>query len=350
MTSFNAYAAEDEVLQSQGQLARNGYSLDGTPSAQGRGRMTEANMTASNENYPRDMVGYGANPPDPKWPGGARVALTIAVNYEAGGEMSILHGDETSEGMLTDTGFPAVPLARSVISESAFEYGSRRGIWRILRILRERDIKSSVLAVVMGLERNAEAAQAMVEAGHEMTSHGWRWIDYQDVPENVEREHIQRAIEGLTNITGERPVGWMTGRPGPNTRRLLVEEGGFLYDRDAVNDELPYWVEVAGKPHLVIPISYEANDNRFNEHMGFVTADDFFTYMKDAFNTLYREGEHEPKLMMLGLHDRIIGRPARAPGLERFLDYVIGHDKVWIARGIDIARHWMEHHPYQPKS
>lgn len=296
--------------------------------------------------YPRDMVGYGANPPDPKWPGGARVALTIALNYEAGGETNILHGDDSSEGMLTDTGFPAYPGVRNMMVESAFEYGSRRGVWRILRILDERDIKVSVWAVVMGLERNLEVAQAMMEAGHEMVSHGWRWYDYQNVPEDVEREHIRRAIEGITNVTGSRPVGWMTGRPSPNTRRLLVEEGGFLYDRDSLGDELPYWVNVGSKGHLVIPISFETNDNRFNEHLGFVTADDFFTYMKDAFDMLYREGEREPKLMMLGLHDRIIGRPARAAGLERFLDYVLGHDKVWFARGVDIAKHWMEHHPY----
>ena len=198
----------------------------------------------------------------------------------------------------------------------------------------------------MGLERNPEAAQAMVEAGHEIVSHGWRWIDYQNVPEDVEREHIRRAVEGIRNVTGARPVGWMTGRPSPNTRRLLVEEGGFLYDRDSIGDELPYWTRVGGKAHLVIPISFETNDNRYNEHLGFTTADDFFTYMKDAFDTLYREGEQgEPKMMMLGIHDRIIGRPGRAPGLERFLDYVLDHDRVWIARGVDIARHWMEHHP-----
>ena len=302
-------------------------------------------MTASNDGYPRDMVGYGAHPPNPHWPGDARVALTIAVNYEAGAEMSALHGDEASEGMLTDTGFLPVPGARSVLVETAFEYGSRRGIWRILRILEERAIKVSAWSVAMALERNPEVAQAMIEAGHEIVSHGWRWIDYQHVPEEVEREHIKRAVDGLERICGSRPVGWMTGRPSPNTRRLLVEEGGFLYDRDSLGDELPYWVNVQDKPHLVIPTSYETNDNRFNEHLGFVTADDFFTYMKDAFDMLYREGDHEPKMMMVAVHDRVIGRPARAVGLERFLDYVLEHDKVWIAKGVDIARHWMEHHP-----
>ena len=301
-------------------------------------------MTAT-ERYPRDMVGYGAHPPDPQWPGEARVCLTIAVNYEGGGEMNVLHGDPASEHLLTDTGFPPVAGARSMLTESSFEYGSRRGIWRLLEILAERDLEASIWAVVMGLERNREVAEAMVAAGHEMVSHGWRWIDYQHVPEEVEREHVARAVQGLVDITGERPLGWMSGRPGPNTRRLLVEEGGFLYDRDALNDELPYWVEVSGKAHLVIPMSYETNDNRFNEHAGFVTADHFFTYMKDAFDTLYREGERAPRMMMLGLHDRIIGRPARAAGLARFLDYVLDHDRVWIARGIDVARHWIARHP-----
>ena len=304
-------------------------------------------MTGSEAAYPRDMVGYGANPPDPKWPGGARLALTIALNYESGGETSILHGDTGSEAMLTDTGFPAYPGARNMVVESAFEYGSRRGVWRILRILAERNLKVSVWAVVMGLERNPEAARAMVEAGHEIVSHGWRWIDYQSVPEDVERDHIRRAVEGIHGATGRRPVGWMTGRPSPNTRALLVEHGGFLYDRDSLGDELPYWVEVDGTGHLVIPTSYETNDNRFNEHAGFVTADDFFTYMKDAFDMLYREGEREPKLMTLAVHDRLIGRPARAAGLERFLDYVLEHDKVWIATGEHIARHWIEHHPFR---
>jgi putative urate catabolism protein len=296
-------------------------------------------------NYPRDLVGYGATPVDPKWPGGARVALQIALNYEAGGERSVLHGDGVSESVLTDNGFPAVRGARSVLAESIFEYGSRRGVWRLLKILQERGAKVSVLAVATALDRNREVARAMVEAGHEIVSHGYRWIDYQHVKPSEEKQHIRRAVKLLTEITGSRPLGWMTGRPSPNTRRLHVEEGGFLYDRDALNDELPYWVEVAGKQHLVVPYSYETNDNRFDQNFGFNTADDFFQYMRDTFDVLYAEGADEPKMMMLALHDRIVGRPGRALGLAKFLDHVRKHDRVWIATGLDVARHWIATHP-----
>lgn len=291
------------------------------------------------KSYPRDMVGYGTRPLDPKWPGGARVALQIALNYEAGSERSPLHGDDTSEGILTDTGLPGVPGMRSMLLESAFEYGSRRGVWRLLRMFDERAIKVSFFATVYGLPFSPEPIQAFVEGGHEFVSHHWRWIDYQHVPEDEEREHIRLAVEGIEKITG---------RPSPNTRRLLVEHGGFLYDRDALNDELPYWVRVDGTSHLVIPYSYETNDNRFDLHSGFATADDFFHYMKDAFDVLYSEGADEPKMMSLGLHDRLTGRPARAAGLARFLDHVRRHDRVWICTGEEIARHWIEHHPPSP--
>jgi peptidoglycan/xylan/chitin deacetylase (PgdA/CDA1 family) len=237
-----------------------------------------------------------------------------------------------------------------MLVESSFEYGSRRGVWRLLRMFAERGITVSVLAVATALARNPEVAHAMVEAGHEIVSHGWRWIDYQHVRPAVERQHIRRAVETLTRLAGTRPLGWMTGRPGPNTRRLIVEEGGFLYDRDALNDELPYWVDVGGVWHLVIPYSYETNDNRFDGNVGFGTSDDFFTYMKDAFDVLYAEGAREPTMMSLGLHDRLIGRPARARGLAAFLDHVQKHDRVWICRGVDIARHWRQVHPAPRRS
>jgi allantoinase len=304
-------------------------------------------MAGLPSDYPRDLTGYGRRLPDPRWPGGARIAVQIALNLEAGSELNLLHGDDRSEELLTDTGFPAVPNARSVLAESAFEYGSRRGVWRVLRLFEERRIRVSAFCCVSALPRIREIAAALVEAGHEIVSHGWRWIDYQSVPEAVEREHIRQAVAGVQQLIGDRKIGWMTGRPSPNTRRLLVEHGGILYDRDALNDELPYWVVVGGRAHLVIPYSYETNDNRCNEHRGFKTSDDFFAYLKDAFDVLYEEGADEPRMMSLGLHDRLIGRPGRAAGLARFLDHIQSRDKVWICRGDEIAQHWMAQHPHR---
>jgi allantoinase len=296
------------------------------------------------KDYPRDLRGFGRHLPDPEWPGGAKIAVTFAVNYEAGGELSILHGDDTSEAMLTDIGFPEVRGARSMLAESSFEYGSRRGIWRLLDAFEDRGLKTSILAVASGLSHNLELVQACVDGGHELVSHGWRWIDYQHVPVDIECEHIQLAVEAIESLTGKRPVGWMTGRPGPNTRQLLIAEGGFLYDRDTLNDELPYWPKDGG--HLAVPYSYETNDNRFNENSGFNTADDFFTYMRDAFDVLLAEGRTgQPRMMSVGLHDRLIGRPGRVQGLTRFLDYILTHDDIWIATGEEIARHWMSVHP-----
>ncbi len=271
--------------------------------------------------------------------------MQIGLNYEAGSERSPLHGDDTSEGLLADVGLPGVPGMRSMLLESSFEFGSRRGAWRLLRIFEERDIKISFFTSVYGLAFSPEPVQAFAEAGHEFVGHCWRWIDYQHVPEDEEREHIKLAIDGIKDIVGRPPVGWMSGRPSPNTRKLLIEHGGLLYDRDALNDELPYWVEVGGKSHLVIPYSYETNDNRSDLHAGFATSEHFFQYMKDTFDVLYAEGADEPKMMSLGLHDRLTGRPGRAAGLIRFLDYVQSHDKVWICTGEDIARHWIENHP-----
>lgn len=297
----------------------------------------------------RDLVGYGEAPPDPAWPGDARIAVNFNLNIEGGGESTLANGDDASEGMLNDIGVPTERGRRVPLVESVFEYGSRRGAWRLLDIFRDHAITVSVLGVVRALQQNPALAKACVERGHEIVSHGYRWIDYGQVPEAVEREHMRLAIEGLTELTGERPLGWMTGRPGPNTRRLLSETGGFLYDRDSLADELPYWVRMKEGPHLVIPYSYEANDNRFNENSGFSTAEHFFTYMRDAFDLLYREGERgSPKLLSIGLHDRLIGRPGRAGGLIRLIEHMRRFEGVWFCRGIDIARHWHRHFPPQP--
>jgi peptidoglycan/xylan/chitin deacetylase (PgdA/CDA1 family) len=294
----------------------------------------------------RDLVGYGEFPPHPAWPGGALIAVNFNLNVEGGGESSLANGDDVSEGMLNDIGVPTQPRRRVPLVESVFEYGSRRGAWRVLDVLRDFSVTASVLGVARALEQNPKLAKACVARGHEIVSHGYRWIDYGAVPENVERDHIRRAIAVLEKVSGVRPVGWMTGRPGPNTRRLIVEAGGFLYDRDSLADELPYWLQVDGTPHLVIPYSYETNDNRFNENSGFSTGQDFFEYMRDAFDVLYREGQKgSPKLLSIGLHDRLIGRPGRCAGLIKLLDHMRSVKDVWFCRGIDIAQHWHKNFP-----
>ncbi len=307
-------------------------------------------QSPSDHDWPRDYVGYGANPPDPAWPGGARVAVNFNLNYECGGEANILDGDDASEGMLNDIGFPPVPGKRNPLAESAFEYGSRVGVWRVLRIFKRFDVKISVLGVTTALERNPEVTRAFVEGGHEIVSHGLRWIDYNFVDEHDERVHIHQAAERIQRLTEVKPVGWMTGRPGANTRRLLVEHGGFHYDRDALNDELPYWVTVTGMPHLVIPYSYETNDNRCDQSNGFAQADDFFQYMRDAFDLLHEEGADSPRLLSIGLHDRLIGRPARAVGLIKLLKHMQDKGDVWFCTGADIASHWRKTHPYEAPS
>jgi allantoinase len=294
----------------------------------------------------RDLIGYGEFSPNPAWPGGAVIAVNFNLNVEGGGEATLANGDGVSEGMLNDIGVPTQADRRVPLVESAFEFGSRRGAWRVLDVFREFSIKVSVLGVARALEQNPELARAIVERGHEIVAHGYRWIDYGVVSEDVERDHIRRAVAILTKLTGTKPVGWMTGRPGPNTRRLIVEAGGFLYDRDSLADELPYWLRVGDKPHLVIPYSYEANDNRFNENSGFSTGDDFFTYMRDAFDLLYREGKNgAPKLLSIGLHDRLIGRPGRCGGLIKLLEHMRSHGHVWFCRGVDVAKHWCSNFP-----
>jgi peptidoglycan/xylan/chitin deacetylase (PgdA/CDA1 family) len=295
----------------------------------------------------RDLVGYGETTPNPSWPGDALIAVNFNLNIEGGGESTLANGDDGSEGMLNDIGVSAHQGRRVPLVESVFEYGSRRGAWRVLDIFAEFSVAVSVLAVARAFEQNRTLAAACVNRGHEIVSHGYRWIDYGEVPEEIEREHIRRAVEILTTLTGERPLGWMTGRPGPNTRRLLNDAGGFLYDRDSLADELPYWLEMPNGPHLVIPYSYETNDNRFNENTGFATSEHFFSYMRDAFDVLYSEGVRgSPKLLSIGLHDRLIGRPGRALGLIRLLEHMRSRERVWFCRGIDIARHW--HRTFPP--
>jgi putative urate catabolism protein len=293
------------------------------------------------ETYPRDMVGYGGQPPDPKWPGGARIAVQVVLNYEEGGERSVLHGDDGSESFLTDAGASApVHGMRNPSVESTYEYGTRAGFWRLQRIFTARAVPVTVYGTAMALARNRAAVRAMIEANWEIASHGLRWLDYQHIGEADEREHLHNAVQLHTRVTGSRPLGWYTGRTSPNTRRLVIEEGGFLYDSDSYADDLPYWIHDFGRPHLVIPYSLDTNDMRFAMHPGFVTGDEFFCYLRDAFETLYAEGETAPKMMSIGLHCRLSGRPGRSRGLERFLDLVQSRDRVWLCRRIDIAKHW----------
>jgi putative urate catabolism protein len=295
--------------------------------------------------YPRDLVGYGRNPPHPQWQNQARIAVQFVINYEEGGENCILHGDVASESFLSES-IGAVPLpgVRNMNMESMYEYGSRAGFWRLHRLFTGRSLPVTVYGVAMALERNPEAVAAMREADWEIASHGYRWIDYQYVGEEEERSHLQRAIAIHTQVTGARPLGWYTGRISPNTRRLVMEDGGFLYDSDSYCDDLPYWVQGSEKPHLVIPYTLDVNDMRFGSYQGFNSGEQFFTYLKDTFDVLYEEGAIVPKMMSVGLHCRLVGKPGRAAALARFLDYVQGHEQVWICRRIDIARHWHQHH------
>jgi putative urate catabolism protein len=295
--------------------------------------------------YPRDMKGYGSNPPHADWPGGARVAVQFVLNYEEGGENTILHGDAASEAFLSEI-VGAQPLLgqRHMNMESIYEYGSRAGVWRLLDLFARRKLPLTVFAVGMALERNPEAAKAFIAGGHEVASHGWRWIDYQEVDEKTEREHIRRAIAAIEKTTGQRPLGWYTGRVSPNTRGLVAEEGGFLYDADSYADDLPYWVKAAGKDHLVVPYTLDANDMRFATPQGFNSGDQFFAYLRDGFDVLYAEGAEKPKMMSVGLHCRLAGRPGRLASLQRFLDHIAKHDKVWVCRRVDIARHWRARH------
>ncbi len=302
------------------------------------------------ENYPRDMVGYGATPPDPKWPGGAKIAVQFVLNYEEGSENNVLENDRGSETFLSEmVGAQAFPN-RHMSMESLYEYGSRAGVWRILRTFSRRGLPLTIFAVAQAMARNPEAAAAFVERGDEIACHGYRWLNYQLVDEAVEREHMQAGIDLLTEITGRRPLGWYTGRDSPNTRRLVVEQGGFVYDSDSYADDLPYWVKVSrGEErvdHLVVPYTLDTNDMRFASPGGFPSGEQFFAHLRDAFDVLYTEGAAgAPKMLSIGLHCRLAGRPARLAALERFLDHIQSHDGVWITRRIDIAEHWRTVHP-----
>jgi putative urate catabolism protein len=298
--------------------------------------------------YPRDLVGYGRTPPQAQWPHQAKIAVQFVINYEEGGENCILHGDATSEAFLSEIvgAQPFVGL-RHMNMESCYEYGSRSGFWRLYRMFGDRQIPVTVYGIAMALERNPEAVAAMQEADWEIASHGWRWIEYKDFGEAQEREHLQQAIAIHERVTGSRPQGWYTGRNSPHTRKLVVEAGGFLYDSDSYADDLPYWVYDYDRPHLVIPYTLDNNDMRFATPQGFNSGDQFFAYLRDAFDLLYAEGETAPKMMSVGLHCRLVGRPGRAAALARFLDYVQQHDRVWLCRRVDIAQHWHQVHPAQ---
>ncbi len=302
--------------------------------------------------YPRDLKGYGKNPPFADWPGGARIAVQFVLNYEEGGENCVLHGDEGSERFLSEiVGAESFP-ARHMSMESIYEYGSRAGVWRILREFEKRDLPLTVFGVSMALERCPEVTSAFVELGHEIACHGWRWIHYQNFDEATEREHMRIGMEIIQRMTGQRPLGWYTGRDSPNTRRLVADDGGFLYDSDYYGDDLPFWTKVTRTdgeevPHLIVPYTLDSNDMRFATPQGFNTGEHFFGYLRDAFDVLYEEGAECPKMLSIGMHCRLLGRPGRFRGLQKFLDHIQKHDRVWVSRRVDIAKHWREKHPFK---
>ncbi|HAE02080.1 MAG TPA: hypothetical protein DCG04_11635 [Rhodospirillaceae bacterium] len=290
----------------------------------------------------RDLVGYGRTPPDAQWPKGARIAVNFCLNYEEGAERHIDHGDGQSESILHEVGGDPRIGARDLNSESMYEYGSRAGFWRVLKCFEDRGLDFTINAVGQALTLNPDAAQAIADSGADIHAHGWRWIDYADMPEDQERSHIRQTVAEIERLIGRAPVGWYTGRPSLNTRRLVIEQGGFLYDSDSYADDLPYWCYDYGRPHLILPYSIDTNDSRFFRTSGFVTGDDFFQYNRDAFDILYQEGG---RMVTVGLHARLIGRPGRIGGLMRLLDHMMAQDDVWIGRREDIARHWIATHP-----
>ncbi len=296
--------------------------------------------------YPRDLVGYGASPPQAAWPGGARIAVQFVINYEEGAERSVLHGDPVSEYFLSDmVGAQPVEGMRHMSMESLYEYGARAGFWRLRRLFDEFALPVTVFGVAQAMARNPAAVEAMLASGWEIASHGHRWIDYQHLPEAVERDHIAQAIEIHSSLTGERPLGWYQGRTSPNTARLIAREGGFIYDADSYADDLPYYDRQHGRAQLIVPYTLDANDMRFVAPQGFNSGDQFFAYLRDTFDALHAEGAAAPRMMSVGLHGRVAGRPGRTAALRRFLEHITAHDGVWVARRIDIARHWLAVHP-----
>lgn len=297
------------------------------------------------QDYPRDLIGYAGQPPRAQWPGSARIAVQFVLNYEEGAENCVLHGDAQSETFLSEI-IGARPYPdRHMSMESIYEYGSRAGFWRLHRLFRDRGVPLTVYGVAMALERNPQAVDAMLAADWDIASHAYRWIDHQFMSREEEKAQIEKAIAVHTRVTGARPLGWYTGRDSPNTRDLIQEQGGFLYDSDSYADDLPYWHHSDGRdPHLIIPYTLDNNDMRFASPQGFNCGEQFYTYLKDSFDTLYAEGEEVPKMMSIGLHCRIVGRPGRFQALRRFVDYVLRQEDVWLCRRIDIARHWHQHH------
>ena len=308
--------------------------------------------------YPRDLAGHGRHPPHAAWPGHARIALQFVLNYEEGGETSVLHGDAGSEQFLSEMFNPPSFADRHLSMESIYEYGSRAGVWRILREFEKRSLPLTVFGVGMALQRHPDACAAFVELGHEIACHGWRWISYQNIDEATEREHMRLGLNAIEKLTGQRPLGWYTGRDSPNTRRLVADDGRLSYDSDYYGDDLPFWMNVTRSdgevvPRLVVPYTLDANDMRFASAPGFAHADDLFIYLRDSFDALYAEGDpaglNAPKMMSVGMHCRLLGRPGRITALQRFLDHVENHDCVWTCRRIEIAQHWEQTHPHNAK-
>ncbi len=301
--------------------------------------------------YPRDLIGYGRTPPHAQWPGQARVAVQFVLNYEEGGENAVLHGDPGSEQFLSEMANPPSFADRHLSMESIYEYGSRVGVWRILREFEARQLPLTVFGVGMALQRHPELTAALCQLGHEIACHGWRWISYQQVDEATEREHMRLGMDAITRLTGARPLGWYTGRDSPHTRRLVADYGGFEYDSDYYGDDLPFWMKVrktdgSEVPQLIVPYTLDCNDMRFALPQGFSHADPFYQYLRDSFDALYAEGDESPRMMSIGMHCRLLGRPGRIVALQRFLDHVQGHERVWVCRRLDIARHWKATYPF----